>query len=96
MTAFDVVFNREVLGEDGRTRRATELAAQLGQIEADPAGTVASGRRLQQRAAARYNWDGVADRYEELFRDFGVARRSTAGPPAAAPHGTRRRWEQPA
>ena len=97
VAAFDVVFNNEVLGEDGRYfGGATELAAQLGQIEADPAGTVASGRRLQQRAAARYNWDDVADRYEELFSRLRRGETQHGRASGRRAHGTRRRWEQPA
>jgi len=65
-TAFDVVFNREVLGNAGRYfSSAQELTRQIEVSEFDAAGT----RRLGELAtigAARYDWDDVADRYEEL------------------------------
>ena len=65
--AYDVGFNREVLGEDGRYFTTPEqLAAELEQAEAEPERTAAAGRRLQDRAAERYRWEDVALRYEQL------------------------------
>jgi glycosyltransferase involved in cell wall biosynthesis len=64
--AFDVVFNREVLRDAGRYfHSADEVAAEIERAEAEPDETRRRGR-WAQRSAHRYNWDDVADRYEEL------------------------------
>jgi len=64
--AFDVVFNREVLADDGRYfRDAATLAALLEAAEADAEGTAARGDALARRALD-YDWDDVASRYEDL------------------------------
>ena len=68
VTAYDVVFNREVLGNAGRYfRTAEEAARRIEDSEADPATTGLVGALGAQRAA-RYDWDDVADRYEILCR----------------------------
>ena len=65
--AYDVSFNREVLGADGRFwADPGALAEQIQLAEADPDGTIAAGVRLQERAQERYNWDDVASKYEDL------------------------------
>ena len=65
--AYDVSFNREVLGADGRFwANPNALAEQIRLAEADPDGTIAAGVRLQERAQERYNWDDVASKYEDL------------------------------
>lgn len=68
--AYDVVFNREVLGDSGAyfTTEA-DVAGVVEAAEADPAGHPA--RRAATRArAAGYDWDDVADKYELLCRDL--------------------------
>jgi glycosyltransferase involved in cell wall biosynthesis len=63
---WDVSFNREVLGESGRFfGSAAELAPLLEAAEADPAD-VASRAAQALVEAARYDWDEVAKRYEQL------------------------------
>ena len=69
VSAFDVGFNAEVLGDDdwcfadeAGVRRAVEAA------EADGAGFAAYGDEVRTRAAERYRWDEVAEGYEELGR----------------------------
>jgi hypothetical protein len=65
-TAFDVNFNREVLGEAGRFfRDAGDVRTQLENSESDVALTVELGT-LARIQAKRYDWDEVTDRYEEL------------------------------
>jgi glycosyltransferase involved in cell wall biosynthesis len=79
--AYDVPFNREVLGRDGRFfRTAPELARLIEAAEAVPRDAVARGQRLRERAAALYRWDEVARRYEQLCADLvaGVRLRSAA------------------
>ena len=77
--AWDVVFNREVLGDNGRFFGSpSELAPLLEQAESDPGDCVKRGRLLQDRAATTYRWDDVAQAYEELARRL-AAGQSTRG-----------------
>lgn len=65
--AYDVTFNREVLGPDGRYWSSWQaLGAQLEDAEAQPEQARLSGKHAQDRAAQLYTWDGVADGYERL------------------------------
>ena len=67
--AYDVTFNREVLGADGRYFTDPEgVATAIDAAEADPVGATARGERLQQIASTTYRWDDVADAYEDLCR----------------------------
>ncbi len=69
VSAFDVTFNREVLGADGRYfADADALAQAIDDAEADPNETAARGVRLQHVASTNYRWDDVADAYEALCR----------------------------
>lgn len=75
--AWDVSFNREVIGEHGRYfSRLADVAALVEQSEADPEAERVRGKNLQVRARA-YDWDAVADGYENLARR--LAARTTAG-----------------
>ena len=66
-TAYDVGFNREVLGTDGRYfAQPSELGDHLAEAEKDVDATTQRGIRLRERAAAHYRWDDVTDRYEDL------------------------------
>lgn len=70
VTAFDVSFNREVLGADGRFfADAAGVAAAVEESERDTAGTAARAAGLRVRADA-YDWDRVADGYEQLCLDL--------------------------
>ncbi|MCU1682743.1 MAG: glycosyl transferase, group 1 [Amycolatopsis sp.] len=65
-TAFDVNFNREVLGEYGRYfTRPEDLAAICDEAEANPSATEGRGH-AQIASLDRYEWDDVADKYEKL------------------------------
>lgn len=65
--AYDVNFNREVLGADGALFGSpSSLAEHILATEADVTRSVARGRRLAERAKETYNWDKVADQYERL------------------------------
>ena len=69
VSAFDVTFNREVLGTDGRYfADAAALAEAIDDAETDPYETAARGVRLQRVASTKYRWDDVADAYEALCR----------------------------
>jgi glycosyltransferase involved in cell wall biosynthesis len=80
--AFDVDFTREVLGDFGRYfTRPQELAELCDRAEADVGATARRGR-AQIASLGRYEWDGVAENYEQLaFRRSG--RRMRSGRPAA-------------
>ena len=73
--AFDVVFNREVLGDAGRYFTSAEDVRELFETgEGDPAGERRRGEAARARAGL-YDWDLVADGYEQLCRRL-AARRS--------------------
>jgi glycosyltransferase involved in cell wall biosynthesis len=76
--AFDVVFNREVVGSGGRFFRTEDQLARLFEeadsMEADALRAIGSG--LRQRAATHYDWEVVTDGYEQLAYDL-VAGRTT-------------------
>ncbi len=78
--AFDVVFNHEVLGGAGRFfADSAELTHLLEDGESDRDAVSAMARRAQVEAR-RYDWDDVADRYENLCRRLAAgydARRET-------------------
>lgn len=66
--AFDVSFNREVLGDAGRYWSTPEdVTALVESAESDRAGTAARGQASRERAQG-YQWDDVASRYERLCR----------------------------
>jgi glycosyltransferase involved in cell wall biosynthesis len=65
-TAFDVVFNREVLGDAGRYfGSADDVRTQVERAEARPVETRMLGSLARLRADD-YDWDEVTDRYESL------------------------------
>jgi glycosyltransferase involved in cell wall biosynthesis len=80
--AWDVNFNREVLGSAGRYfATADELAREVVLAESDPAAVQARGAALQQIARG-YDWDDVALRYEALCERLASGWRA----PAASGH----------
>jgi len=83
--AMDVSFNREVLADAGEYFVDPEsIARAIEHAEADPASMAARGTLTRQRAA-RYDWDAVTVRYEELFR-----RLANGDVPRVRPSGARR------
>jgi glycosyltransferase involved in cell wall biosynthesis len=65
--AWDVNFNREVLGEAGQFfGNSQDLAGLIEKIEADPLAARESGDAGRRRAAITYRWDDVAIGYEAL------------------------------
>ena len=88
--AYDVRFNREVVGESGRyflgadgVRQAIEAA------EAEPADQERRSAASRERARA-YDWDDVTDRYAAMLR-----RLATDGPTRRRPSGLRTgAWER--
>jgi len=66
--AYDVAFNREVLREAGRyAADADAVRRHVEEVEASPEDARAAGAALQLRARD-YDWDVVADGYEDLAR----------------------------
>lgn len=65
--ANDVQFNREVLGNLGAYWRSPEdVALQVEKAESDPGQVARLGTELQV-AITRYDWNDVAERYEQLL-----------------------------
>jgi glycosyltransferase involved in cell wall biosynthesis len=65
--AFDVSFNREVLGEDGTFfQNADDVRRLIERTESSPDEARRVAVRLQDRASENYNWDAVAIAYEQL------------------------------
>ncbi|WP_022883441.1 DUF1972 domain-containing protein [Glaciibacter superstes] len=72
--AWDVVFNRDVLGASGAFfADAQGVATLIDDAELSPHRTAEVAVALQGRARSLYNWDAVTDGYE------GLARRLAAG-----------------
>jgi glycosyltransferase involved in cell wall biosynthesis len=69
VVAFDVVFNREVLGEHGQFFSSpAQLAQQLVAAEAAPVLQRGRGELLRTRAATSYQWLEVAEGYEAMLK----------------------------
>ncbi len=67
VTAWDVVFNREVTDGAARfVRTPAEVAAALSADEQDPAAAKERGEVLREHARTDYVWDDVARAYEQL------------------------------
>lgn len=67
IAAYDVIFNHEVLGETGRFfADVAELDQLLTSAEAEPKEWAVRGGAARIRATALYDWDQVADAYEDL------------------------------
>ena len=67
--AYDVVFNHDVLGDDGVFFDSVDsVGDQIMRAEAGEVQQRDRGLRLQQRASERYDWDDVAALYENLAR----------------------------
>jgi glycosyltransferase involved in cell wall biosynthesis len=65
--AYDVIFNREVLGPDGRFFSvASDLAQLVEWAEQQPEAAHGVAYSCQQRARTLFDWDTVAGRYELL------------------------------
>lgn len=68
--AYDVPFNREVIGEHGEFFvNESGVAKIVEAAEADPDARRAAGAALRTDIR-RYDWDLVADDYEQLLRDL--------------------------
>lgn len=74
VVAFDVSFNREVIGDAGQYFNSPwDIARLVEAAEADPDAAVRRGQQGRE-SIRRYDWDAVADQYQQLCEDL-VARR---------------------
>ena len=64
--AFDVNFNREVLGSAGEYFRDPDDVARLAEDSEAQVVEIESRGSQAREIASKYDWDLVADRYEEL------------------------------
>ncbi len=86
-TAYDVVFNREVLGDSGRWfRTPDDVAREVEAAEDDPAATRERAEGAL-REAARYDWDDVTTGYEDLCARLAASRGRTRRAVGAAGRG---------
>ena len=77
VTAWDVNFNREVLGDTGLYfGDPAGLATAVLQVEGTPDVAVKRGELARERAAMKYEWDDVAAGYEALCASLLDAKRS--------------------
>lgn len=68
--AFDTPVNREYLADDGVYAPPGDvdgLAAAMAQLLNDPQRAAARGRRLRQRAIAKYSWDDAGRRLVDIY-----------------------------
>ena len=87
--AFDVSFNREVLGELGDYfATSTEVGTAILKAEMNESRVLTRGQELQQ-AVQRYNWDDVAEKYEQL-----CARLTSLSSPARRPSDRRHKSQR--
>lgn len=70
VNAFDVGFNREVLGAAGRFFQTPEDVAKLALDAEETPSAIAERGRASARGAARYDWAEVAGGYERLVREL--------------------------
>lgn len=73
-TAYDVVFNREVLGDSGVYFTGPQDLARLVERTEQDADDVASRSAAALQRARAYDWDDVTDRYEALCRRLAARR----------------------
>ena len=75
VVAFDVAFNREVLGDAGRFfGDGPGLSALLDAAEAQPGAGQRLGELGRERVRQLYDWDDVASAYEQLCLDLAGGR----------------------
>lgn len=78
--AFDVNFNREVLGDSGRFfATPQDVTALIESAESDPESVHRRGV-IARDQARRYDWDDVATRYEQMCTRLVARRRAVVRP----------------
>ena len=76
VSAYDVVFNREVTAGHARFFTcADDVAQNIRADDADPESAAKRGGAGQQHAGATYCWDDVAARYEQMLIEIAQQRR---------------------
>ncbi len=66
MLAYDVVFNREVLGDTGRFFATRPRVALLAEAEENRSRTIARRSCRPDQGGDFYRWDDVAGKYRDL------------------------------
>ncbi len=77
----NVIFHREVMGEDSFFFENSQghLAGILNELENDPARVEQLGRLAKERSETLYRWDAVAAGYAEMFRKVVGSRKNGSG-----------------
>lgn len=89
--AYDVVFNREVLDEQGwYFADPAAVSTAVETAEADPGAVDSVGRSLRARSAEDFSWDAVADAYEQLA--LRIARGESIHPTARRARRREQEW----
>jgi glycosyltransferase involved in cell wall biosynthesis len=75
--AYDVDFNREVVGSDAASfwSNPVALSTLIDEAEGDVEMTKVIGKRLRVSAELRYNWEDVTDAYEKMCSRLVMQRR---------------------
>ena len=82
VSAYDVVFNREVTAGHARFFTcADDVAQNIRADDADPESAAKRGGAGQQHAGATYRWDDVAARYEQMLIEIATDRTAPVGGP---------------
>lgn len=91
----DVVFHREVMGEDGTYygKASGELSEILQELDANPERVAELGRLGRERSDSLYRWDAVAAGYAELFETVLRARKDRVSCQKALSDEVYRPWE---
>lgn len=77
--AFDVSFNREVLGDSGRYFASSDDVSNLVEASERDPELIAERGRLAFDQAGRYDWDVVADLYENLCQRLALRQPTLTG-----------------
>lgn len=76
VTAFDVNFNREVTAGHALFFGSPEdVTAAIRQDDDSPTEAALRGKRGREHAAATYQWDDVADKYEQMLLEISAGAR---------------------
>lgn len=91
----DVVFHREVMGEEGTffSKASGELSGTLRKLDVDSERISELGRLARERSASLYRWDAVAAGYAELFERILRARKDRVSCREALSDEVYRPWE---
>ena len=88
MSAYDVVFNREVTAGHARFFTcADEVAQNIRADDADPESAAKRGGAGHSTQVPHYRWDDVAARYEQMLIEIATDRTAPVGGPGRSRRG---------